>query len=94
MPALKTFTRRTLSRMTKKILLVDDSPTAILWQRMILEEDKYEIVVATDGEEGIRVARAEKPHCGALGEPFMYSRTGFFSICSLMVSMISMGHLG
>jgi DNA-binding response OmpR family regulator len=47
--------------MNKKILLVDDSPTAILWQRMILEEDRYEIVVATDGEEGIRVARAERP---------------------------------
>jgi DNA-binding response OmpR family regulator len=45
----------------KKILLVDDSPTAILWQRMILEEDQYEIVVATDGEEGIRLARAERP---------------------------------
>src|SRR5580765_6784609 len=47
--------------MSKKILLVDDSPTAILWQRMILEEDKYQIVVATDGEEGVRVARAERP---------------------------------
>jgi DNA-binding response OmpR family regulator len=47
--------------MNKKILLVDDSPTAILWQRMILEEDQYEIVVATDGEEGIRAARAERP---------------------------------
>ena len=47
--------------MNKKILLVDDSPTAILWERMILEEDRYEIVVASDGEEGIRVARAERP---------------------------------
>jgi DNA-binding response OmpR family regulator len=47
--------------MNKKILLIDDSPTAILWQRMILDEDKYDIVVATDGEEGIRVARAERP---------------------------------
>ena len=47
--------------MSKKILLVDDSPTAILWQRMILEEDKYDIIVATDGAEGIRVARAERP---------------------------------
>ena len=28
----------------KKILLVDDSPTAILWQRLILEDDAYEIV--------------------------------------------------
>lgn len=47
--------------MNKKILLVDDSPTAILWQRMILEEDQYEIVVANDGEEGLRLARAERP---------------------------------
>jgi DNA-binding response OmpR family regulator len=47
--------------MNKKILLVDDSPTAILWQRMILEEDRYEIVVASDGEEGLRLARAERP---------------------------------
>src|SRR5205814_26982 len=45
----------------KKILLVDDSPTAILWQRLILEDDKYEILVATDGAEGVRVAKAERP---------------------------------
>jgi DNA-binding response OmpR family regulator len=45
----------------KKILLVDDSPTAILWQRLILEDDKYDILVAADGEEGVRVAKAERP---------------------------------
>ena len=45
----------------KKILLVDDSPTAILWQRLILEDDKYDILVATDGEEGVRIAKAERP---------------------------------
>jgi len=45
----------------KKILLVDDSPTAILWQRLILEDDHYEILVASDGEEGVRVAKAERP---------------------------------
>ena len=45
----------------KKILLVDDSPTAILWQRLILEDDAYDILVANDGEEGVRVARAERP---------------------------------
>ena len=45
----------------KKILLVDDSPTAILWQRLILEDDAYEILVANDGEEGVRVAKAERP---------------------------------
>jgi DNA-binding response OmpR family regulator len=45
----------------KKILLVDDSPTAILWQRLILEADQYEVVVATDGEEGVRLAKTEHP---------------------------------
>ena len=45
----------------KKILLVDDSPTALLWQRLILEDDQYEILIATDGEEGLRVAKAEHP---------------------------------
>ena len=45
----------------KKILLVDDSPTAILWQRLILEDDPYDIVVACDGEEAVRVAKAERP---------------------------------
>jgi len=38
-------------------------------------------------------ALAEKPHCGAFGEPFMYSRTVFLLIWSLIVSMISMEHL-
>jgi DNA-binding response OmpR family regulator len=45
----------------KKILLVDDSPTAILWQRLILEDDPYDILVATDGEECLRVAKSERP---------------------------------
>ena len=45
----------------KKILLVDDSPTAILWQRLILQPEQYEILVATNGEEGVAVARAEHP---------------------------------
>jgi two-component system alkaline phosphatase synthesis response regulator PhoP len=45
----------------KKILIVDDSPTAILWQRLILEADPYDIVVANDGEEGVQVARDEMP---------------------------------
>jgi DNA-binding response OmpR family regulator len=45
----------------KKILLVDDSPTAILWQRLILEDEAYDILVATDGEECVRVAKAERP---------------------------------
>ncbi len=45
----------------KKILLVDDSPTALMWQRLILEQERYAIVTATDGAEGVEAARAEHP---------------------------------
>src|SRR5687768_11040251 len=45
----------------KKILLIDDSPTAILWQRLILEDEAYLVLSARDGEEGVRVAVAERP---------------------------------
>jgi DNA-binding response OmpR family regulator len=44
----------------KKILLVDDDKDFVESTRAILEE-KYEVIVAYDGDEGIEVARAEKP---------------------------------
>jgi len=44
----------------KKILLVDDSSTVLLMHRMLLRND-YELVQASNGEEAVRVARAERP---------------------------------
>jgi CheY-like chemotaxis protein len=44
----------------KKILLVDDDKDFIESTRTLLEE-KYEVVVAYDGDEGIAKAREEKP---------------------------------
>jgi two-component system alkaline phosphatase synthesis response regulator PhoP len=44
----------------KKILLVDDDKDFVESTRAILEE-RYEVIVAYDGDEGIKVARAEKP---------------------------------
>jgi two-component system alkaline phosphatase synthesis response regulator PhoP len=44
----------------KKILLVDDDRDFVEATRMVLEE-KYEVVVAYDGDEGIVKAREEKP---------------------------------
>lgn len=43
------------------ILVVDDSPTSIMWQRMILREEQYEILAATDGEAGVRAAFESHP---------------------------------
>ncbi len=45
----------------KKILLVDDSSTVLLMERMILSKSQYEVVEARDGQEGVEKALAEKP---------------------------------
>ena len=46
---------------TKKVLVVDDSPTAIMWQKMILRQGQYEVVTAVDGQAGVEAAIAERP---------------------------------
>jgi len=45
----------------KKILLVDDSQTVLLMEKMILSKGPYAVVTANDGEEAVRKAAAEKP---------------------------------
>ncbi len=45
----------------KKILLVDDSSTVLLMEKMILSKSPYELVTACDGQDGYDKALAEKP---------------------------------
>jgi DNA-binding response OmpR family regulator len=45
----------------KKILLVDDSQTVLLMEKMILSKGPYTIVTANNGEEAVLRAAAEKP---------------------------------
>src|ERR1051326_5255604 len=45
----------------KKVLLVDDSKTILLMERMILGGGAYELSTALDGEEGVEKPRAELP---------------------------------
>jgi DNA-binding response OmpR family regulator len=45
----------------KKILLVDDSSTVLLMERMILSKSQYDVVTARDGQEGVEKALSEKP---------------------------------
>ena len=48
--------------MRTKVLLVDDSRTALLMGEMMFREHTgYEVVTARDGQEGVRKALAEKP---------------------------------
>ena len=45
----------------KKILLVDNSRTSLLLERMILDPESYELRVALDGEEALQVVAEEQP---------------------------------
>jgi len=45
----------------KKILLVDDSATILMMERMILSKGPYELVTAVDGEDAVAKAVSERP---------------------------------
>jgi two-component system alkaline phosphatase synthesis response regulator PhoP len=44
-----------------KILLVDDDKDFIESTKLVLESKPYQIIVASNGDEGLRKAREEKP---------------------------------
>jgi len=45
----------------KKILLVDDSNTILMMERMLLTRGPYDLVTANDGDEAIEKALRERP---------------------------------
>src|ERR1044071_3634448 len=47
--------------MSRKILLVDDSATVLMMERMILASERFQIVTAGNGEEAHTRAREELP---------------------------------
>ena len=62
--------------MTRKILLVDDSATVLMMERMILATERFEIVTAANGEEGVARAIADRPDV-ILMDVVMPKMTGF-----------------
>ena len=59
-----------------KILLVDDSGTALMMEKMILGKEPYDLVSATDGAEAVEVALRERPDL-ILMDVIMPKMTGF-----------------
>lgn len=47
--------------MRKKVLLVDDSATVLMMEKMILSKGPFDIVTARDGAEAVDKARLEQP---------------------------------
>ena len=50
-----------MTQQNKRVLVVDDSPTALVWQLLLLQGEGYDTLTATDGAEGVRVALLERP---------------------------------
>jgi CheY-like chemotaxis protein len=46
---------------SKKILLVDDSPTVLLMERILLRDTPYTLLSASNGEEALKLALTERP---------------------------------
>jgi CheY-like chemotaxis protein len=47
--------------MSKKVLVVDDDPDVRVFNVAVLEENGYTPLVATNGEEGMKLIKKEKP---------------------------------
>ena len=61
---------------SKRILLADDSVTALTMHRMILAGAGYDLLTAQDGQEAIELATAERPDL-ILMDVVMPRKTGF-----------------
>ena len=66
----------------KKILLVDDSNTILMMEKFILRNQAYEIVTASDGEEGVRKALEHRPDLVLLD--VIMPKMGGFEACRRM----------
>jgi twitching motility two-component system response regulator PilH len=45
----------------KRVLVVDDSPTERLFLTSLLRKSGYEVLTAENGEQGVALAKSEKP---------------------------------
>jgi CheY-like chemotaxis protein len=61
--------------MGKKILVIDDEPDMVTYLSTLLEDNGYEVVTASDGEEGLEKVKAEKPDLVSL-DLLMPNKTG------------------
>jgi DNA-binding response OmpR family regulator len=66
----------------KKVLVVDDDQTAVAFVRTALEEDKYDVVGASDGLAGLSRARDDPPDLIIL-DVYMPRQPGFYTLRDL-----------
>jgi len=77
--------------MKKKVLLVDDSNTVLLMEKMILSKEPIELIVARDGLEGIEKAKSEQPDVILLD--VIMPRLDGLSACAILRSDAATAHI-
>jgi DNA-binding response OmpR family regulator len=50
-----------MNRVRTRVLLIDDSPSSLVWQLVLLQEENYDTLTANCTVEGVRIARTERP---------------------------------
>lgn len=75
----------------KKILLVDDSSTILMMEKFILRNDPYILITASNGEEAVQKAAAEKPDLILLD--VVMPRMSGFEACRLIRDDDALKHI-
>ena len=66
----------------EKILDIDDSPTVQRLIEMILSSQGYQVVLASDGEEGIQKAKSERP--ALILVDFVMPKMNGYQVCKIL----------
>jgi len=67
---------------TKRILIVDDEDGIVKLVKMYLEHHDYEVITASDGQEGLERAKTEKPDLIVLD--LMLPKIDGYKVCGLL----------
>jgi DNA-binding response OmpR family regulator len=77
--------------MKKKILLVDDSNTVLMMEKMILSKGGFDIVLAHDGVEAVEKAKSDNPDVILLD--VMMPRLDGLSACAAIRAEAATAHI-
>jgi DNA-binding response OmpR family regulator len=50
-----------MNQFRTRVLLIDDSPSSLIWQLVLLQEERYDTLTANTTGEGVRIAKLERP---------------------------------
>jgi DNA-binding response OmpR family regulator len=74
-----------------KILVVDDEPDTVNLAKMILETERYQVLVASDGVEALQKAKVELPDLILL-DVILPAKTGL-EVCKILKSQDRTKHI-